>query len=150
MLARVDGAECFAIHRTYLGAGFQGKTSATPSKAMLGATRGGAVRLTSLHYTGGGALVVSEGIESGLSLLCGFLDQPAPVWAGLSAPGMAKLTLPRDSGHLIIAGDSDRAGQDATAKLGYRAVALGWRVSHLAPPDGLDWNDVLLLQGADA
>lgn len=46
MLARVDGAAGFAVHRTYLPAENSGRTVATPNKAMLGPCAGGAVRLS--------------------------------------------------------------------------------------------------------
>uniref|UniRef100_UPI00115AE21E DUF7146 domain-containing protein n=1 Tax=Thalassovita litoralis TaxID=1010611 RepID=UPI00115AE21E len=72
MLARVDGAERFAVHRTYLRHDGNGKAAVTPDKAMLGATAGGAVRLSEGQH----ALAVGEGIETTLSLLCGLLRGP--------------------------------------------------------------------------
>lgn len=148
MLARVDGAIGFALHRTYLADDGSGKAHAQPNKAMLGSCKGGAVHLSSAKtYAEGGPLVVTEGIENGLSLLCGLMDQPATVWAALSTSGIVSLTLPRQSGHLIIAADGDDAGQRAARKLSLRATDLGWRVSHLTPPNGGDWNDLLVRNG---
>jgi hypothetical protein len=145
MLARVDGAMSFALHRTYLERDSTGKTNLLPAKAMLGSCKGGAVHLSPITiHAEGGPLVVTEGIENGLSLLSGLLDQPATVWAALSTSGMASLNLPRQPGHLIIAADGDPAGKTAACKLSYRATDLGWRVSHLTPPDGTDWNTVLI------
>ncbi|MBD3679747.1 MAG: toprim domain-containing protein [Rhodobacteraceae bacterium] len=150
MVARIDGTESFAVHRTYLALGGAGKAEATPAKAMLGVTRGGAVRLSmprdaTCHDTAGEAvpLVVTEGIENGLSLRCGLMDGPAEVWAALSTSGLKSLTLPRVPGHLVIAGDNDPAGRAAVTALSHRATGLGWRVSHLTPPEGQDWNEVL-------
>jgi len=145
MIARVDGAMSFAVHRTFLARHGRRKTHLHPAKAMLGSCKGGAVHLSPFSFqTEGGPLVVTEGIENGLSLLCGILDQPATVWAALSTSGMTALNLPRQPGHLIIAGDGDAAGQSAARKLSYRAAHLGWRVSHLTPPDGTDWNACLV------
>ena len=130
----------FAVHRTYLRPDGMGKADVTPAKAMLGPVAGGAVRLSRAP----GPLIVTEGIETGLSLLSGILDQPGQVWAALSASGMAKLTLPDRPGHLIVAPDGDPVGQGAAERLATRAHALGWRVSLFPAPQGFDWNDVLI------
>jgi len=129
----------FAVHRTYLRPDGMGKADVTPAKAMLGPASGGAVRLSK----GPGPLIVTEGIETGLSLLSGILDQPGQVWAALSANGMARLTLPGRPGHLIVAPDGDPVGRDAADTLATRAHALGWQVSLFPAPQGFDWNDVL-------
>lgn len=142
MLARVDGAPGFAAHRTYLHAENNGKAEVTPNKAMLGPCAGSAVRLSMAE----GPLVVCEGIETGLSLLCGLLRTPATVWAALSTSGIRGLRLPPVPGKLTIASDGDVPGRDAAYALASRAEALGWRVSLLPAPDGRDWNDVLFLK----
>ena len=142
MLARVDGAAGFAVHRTYLREDGSGKAAVTPDKAMLGPCAGGAVRLSVAE----GPLVVCEGIETGLSLLCGLLRTPATVWAALSTSGIRGLHLPPMAGRLTIAADGDAPGREAAFALATRAEALGWRVSLLPAPDGRDWNDVLSLK----
>ncbi|WP_328803252.1 DUF7146 domain-containing protein [Ruegeria haliotis] len=139
LIGRVTGSNLDALHRTYLCSDGTGKSKYTPSKAMLGATKGGAVRLT--HTPG--RLVVTEGIETGLSLLSGLMGGPLEVWAALSANGMKALRLPDHPGDLVIAPDGDAVGRDAAKVLAQRAYALGWRVSLLPAPDGYDWNDVL-------
>jgi hypothetical protein len=141
MLARVDGAAGFAVHRTYLRADGKGKAAVAPAKAMLGPCAGGAVRMSG----GEGPLVVCEGIETGLSLLCGLLRTAATVWAALSTSGMRSLHLPPKPGRLTIAADGDQPGRDAAYALASRAEALGWRVSLLPAPNGRDWNDILFL-----
>ena len=140
MVARVEGAEGFAVHRTYL-APSGGKAPVIPAKMMLGATAGGAVRFLGGHKR----LVVAEGIETALSLASGLLDGPMSLWAALSAPGMAALRLPRPMGgaELVVAADGDRAGREAAHALAQRATAEGWRVLRADPGDGLDFNDVL-------
>lgn len=146
MVALVEGAPRFAIHRTYLRPDGLGKAEAEPAKAMLGAVAGGAVRLTA----GGGALVVCEGIETGLSLASGLLRAPATIWAALSTSGMKRLQLPEKPDRITIATDGDEAGREAGNALAIRAAARGWNVNLLPAPDGRDWNDVLSLKGAAA
>lgn len=139
LVALVEGGEGFAVHRTYLRADGAGKAPIEPDKAMLGAAAGGAVRLAQ----GLGRLVVGEGIESTLSLLCGLLDGPATAWAALSTSGLRGLHLPPQPGRLTVASDGDEPGRAAAFALAERAHALGWAVGILDPSDGLDWNDVL-------
>lgn len=139
MVAAVQGAGLPSVHRTYLRADGSGKADIEPAKAMLGATGGGAVRLADASSR----LVVTEGIESGLSLLCGLLDGPATVWAGLSTSGLRGLRLPQKLGRLTIAPDGDTPGREAAHALAERAHALGWQVTILDPVDGADFNDIL-------
>lgn len=146
IVARIEGAERFAVHRTYLQADGKGKAQAEPTKAMLGNTAGGAVRLS----LGAGLLVVAEGIETALSLASGLMPSPATIWAALSTSGMTGLRLPSRTGRLNVATDGDEAGRNAGFRLAERAAGLGWEVSTLAAPDGCDWNDVLMMKGAAA
>jgi hypothetical protein len=146
LVSNITGSSSFAIHRTYLRDDGLGKANLDPVKVMLGPVAGGTVRLSS----GPGPLVVAEGIETGLSLLSGILTEPARVWAALSTGGMEKLILPPKAGALIIAHDGDEPGKRAAAVLTTRARLKGWHVSFLAPPDGLDWNDVLMEKGTTA
>lgn len=142
MIAIIDEAEGFAIHRTFLASDGLGKAKVAPNKMMLGASAGGAVRLGQSEF--GGPLVVSEGIETGLSLHEGLVQTCGPVWAALSTSGMANLKLPEKSGPLVIATDGDEAGRAAGRKLASRAHSLGWQVSLLDAPDKRDWNDILM------
>ena len=146
MIAQIEGGEGSAVHRTYLAQSGVGKVLAEPQKAMLGQVSGGAVRLSE----GAGPLVVAEGIESSLSLLCGLLNHSARVWAALSTSGIRGLRLPSNAGELIVAADGDAAGQSAAFALASRASALGWIVSFMNPPEGMDWNDVLQSKGGAA
>lgn len=139
LVARVDGATGFAVHRTWLRPDGNGKADISPPKAMLGATAGGAVRLTNAP----GRLVVAEGIETALSLASGLLDGPATIWAALSTSGMVALRLPDAPGLLTIAPDGDKAGRGAALTLADRAARVGWNVSMLTPPENADFNDVL-------
>ncbi|SIT18403.1 Toprim domain-containing protein [Roseivivax lentus] len=139
LVALVEGGDGFAVHRTYLSADGGGKARLTPSKAMLGAVSGGAVTLSKAAPR----LVVGEGIESTLSLLCGFLEGSATVWAALSTSGLRGLRLPTAPGRLTIAQDGDAAGREGAHALAQRAYVAGWRVGILDPGDGADFNDIL-------
>lgn len=139
LIAAVQGSGLPAVHRTWLRPFGAGKADIEPAKAMLGATAGGAVRLSQ----GPGLLVVGEGIESTLSLLSGLLDGPATAWAALSTSGLRGLRLPPQPGRLTIATDGDAPGRAAGHALADRAHALGWQVSILDPGDGADFNDIL-------
>lgn len=139
MVAAVQGAGSPAVHRTWLRPDGSGKAAVEPSKAMLGATAGAAVRLSG----GPSRLVVAEGIETALSLLCGLLDAPATVWAALSTSGLRGLRLPAQPGRLTIACDGDAPGRAAAHALAGRAHAHGWQVGFLDPGDGQDFNDHL-------
>lgn len=140
MVALVEGGGSFAAHRTYLRPDGSGKAAIDPAKAMLGSVAGGAVRVAD----GPGLLVVAEGIETALSLACGFLDEPATIRAALSTSGMIGLRLPSTPARLIIAVDGDKAGRGAALTFADRAARSGWEVSILDPGDGLDFNDLLL------
>lgn len=139
MVALIEGSGLLAVHRTYLRSDGSAKADIDSAKAMLGRTRGGAVRLSA----GPGPLVVGEGIETCLSLACGLLPGHGAIWAALSTSGMAGLTLPIRAGEMTVAYDGDEPGRDAALKLAARAHGLGWRVKTFAAPDGHDWNDVL-------
>jgi hypothetical protein len=139
LVALVEGGAGFAVHRTYLRCDGSGKADVTPSKMMLGAVQGGAVRLSNGPQT----LAVAEGIETALSLSSGLLRAPATVWAALSTSGIRGLHLPDEPGRLSIASDGDSAGRAATQSLATRAHGMGWQVSLLPAPDGRDWNDIL-------
>lgn len=144
MVALVEGGNGFAVLRTYMRACGSGKADLGGNeKLMLGATAGGAVRLSGAP----GTLVVAEGIETALSLRCGLLRVPGSVWAALSTSGMRALRLPPKPGHLTIASDGDNPGRAAAQALAVRAHARGWRVSLLPAPEGRDWNDILALKG---
>ena len=128
--------ELVACHRTYLAEpGI--KASVDPPRAMLGPVSGAAVRLSE----GFGPLVISEGLETSLSLLDGLAHLDPSVWAALSAPGLAGLILPDRAGELVIAPDPDLTGSKAAETLAQRAWADGWRVKVLEPPAFGDWND---------
>lgn len=135
MVAKVNRGN--GVHRTFFDK--KGQRLSKNAKMMLGPCAGRAVALSEAR----GPMVVCEGIETGLSLLSGFLSGPATVWAALSTSGIKALNLPEKAGEIIIATDGDEPGQEAGNALAQTADALGWKVSLMPAPDGMDWNDVL-------
>ncbi len=125
------------VHRTFLTADGKKKAPVTKPKMMLGKCAGGAVRLAPAEPE----LVLSEGIETGLSV------QQAtglPVWATLSTSGLRSVILPPEVETVIIAADADAAGEDAAQEAARRFIAEGRTVKIARPPQGLDFNDLLL------
>ncbi len=145
LLARIDGGAGFAIHRTWLDP--EGppakKLGALPQKAMLGAAKGGAVRLR--EGGGSGGLAVAEGIETALAFGRG-LDPGWALWAGLSTSGLKGLNLPPQAGRLLIGCDGDAPGREAARALAHRAARLGWRVKLADPGEGRDFADLAALE----
>lgn len=138
LVAKVEGVRLWAIHRTYLAPDGRGKAPVEPTKAMLGATRGGAVRLSN----GFGPLVVCEGIETGLALLEGLVNERPSIWAALSTSGVRALRLSIPRRALFVAPDGDRAGVEAAEALARRAAGEGWDARVMEPPaPGADWAD---------
>jgi hypothetical protein len=126
-----------AIHRTFLARNGRGKAPVNPQKMMLGACRGGAVRLA-VPAT---ELMVGEGIETCLAAMLA-VDKPA--WAALSTTGLRALDLPRAVRDVIILADGDEAGEAAANDAALRWMREGRGVRIARPPRGLDFNDMLL------
>lgn len=138
MVAAIRDADgrIIGAHRTWLAPDGARKAELDPPKAMLGAARGGFVRLAG----GAGATLVAEGIETALSVAPAVSD--AHVLAALSAGGLTSFPLSVISSELIIAADGDTPGRRAAQTLADRVIGVGRRVRILQAPDGLDWNDV--------
>ena len=122
------------VHRTFLS-----PTGKKLNKMMLGDCKGGAV-----HLGGSGeTLVVSEGIENGLSAKQMLPINLGTFVAAMSATNVGNLKLPTKPATLIIAADDDQTGMLEAKKLGERASGFGWEASMLPPPAPGDWNDYL-------
>src|SRR5262245_39928865 len=131
-----DGA-ALGIHRTYLAGNGAGKAPVDPQKMMLGPCRGGAVRLADPDEV----LMVGEGIETCLAAM---LASGHPAWAALSTSGLRALDLPGDVLDVIVLADGDSAGEAAARDCGLRWKREGRRVRIAHPPQGLDFNDLLV------
>jgi phage/plasmid primase-like uncharacterized protein len=107
---------------------------------MFGRAAGGAGRLAPADR----GLMVSEGIESGLSAqqACAL-----PCWAALSTSGLTALVLPPIVETVIILADHDvnGAGQRTAYAVAERFLREKRRVKVALPPEpDTDFNDVLL------
>ncbi len=125
------------LHRTFLRVDGRGKAPVSGNKMMIGKCAGGAVRLA----PAGLEMVLSEGIETGLSV------QQAtglPVWATLSTSGLRSVILPPEVETVIIAADADEPGEKAAQEAARRFIAEGRKVKIAQPPQGMDFNDLLL------
>ncbi|WP_374350037.1 toprim domain-containing protein [Chitinimonas sp.] len=143
MLAVVQGpvGELVGLHQTFLTP--DGHKAAVPAAkkwtATSGEARGAAVRL----FPVGPVLAVAEGIETALAVR---VANGLPVWAGLSAFGVAHMALPEVVGEVFIFADHDAngTGQQAAETLAARCLAEGRTVRVLLPTTaGCDWLDVL-------
>jgi putative DNA primase/helicase len=141
MVAAVEhvrtGMQIVAVQRTWLRADGAGKAHVEPQKAALGPIAGGAVRLAPAGET----LCIAEGIETGLSVL---QATGLPTWAALGTSNLARAELPEISHQVIIAADSDDAGEQAAQQTAQRLLREGRRVRIARPPTGRDFNDVLM------
>ena len=130
------GREVVGLHRTFLRADGRNKAPVSNNKMMLGRCGGGAVRLA----PAGPELVLSEGIETGLSV------QQAtglPVWATLSTSGLRSVILPPEVETVVVAADGDAPGEKAAQEAARRFIAEGRKVKIARPPQGMDFNDLL-------
>ncbi|MDA1311286.1 MAG: toprim domain-containing protein [Proteobacteria bacterium] len=126
-----------AIHRTFLTRDGSCKAPVDPQKMMLGPCRGGAVRLG----TPRDVLMVGEGIETCLAAMQATGN---PTWAALSTSGLRTLDLPDDVREVIVLADGDDPGEAAARSCALRWQHEGRRVRIARPPQGMDFNDMLL------
>jgi putative DNA primase/helicase len=126
-----------AIHRTFLARDGLGKAPVDPQKMMLGPCRRGAVRLAPV----GDVLMVGEGIETCLAAM---QVTGHSAWAALSTSGLRALNLPNDVRDVIVLADGDVAGESAALVAAVRWKREGRRVRIAYPPEGMDFNDMLL------
>jgi hypothetical protein len=126
-----------AIHRTFLARDGGGKAPVDPQKMMLGPCRGGAVRLADP----GDVLMVGEGIETCLAAM---QASGHPAWAALSTSGLRALDLPHEARNVIVLADGDEAGEAAARDCALRWKREGRHVRIARPPQGMDFNDLLM------
>jgi hypothetical protein len=132
----VDG-KLLGIHRTFLARDGGGKAPVDPQKMMLGSCRGGAIRLA----VPGDVLMVGEGIETCLAAM---QATGHPAWAALSTSGLRGLNLPSDVRDVIVLADGDDPGEAAARDGAWRWNREGHRVRIARPPQGMDFNDMLV------
>jgi hypothetical protein len=126
-----------AIHRTFLAPNGAGKAPVNPQKMMLGPCRGGAVRLAEP----GDVLMLGEGIEPCIAAM---QETGIPAWAALSTSGLRALDLPKTVRDVIVLADGDDPGEAAARDCALRWKRYGRRVRIARPPEGTDFNDMLV------
>jgi putative DNA primase/helicase len=126
-----------AIHRTFLARNGAGKAPVDPQKMMFGPCRGGAVCLAA----SGDVLMVGEGIETCLAAI---QATGHPAWAAPSTSGLRAFDLPRDVREVIVLADGDEPGEAAARDCALRWKWEGRRVRIARPPQGMDFNDLLM------
>ncbi len=131
-----NGEAAGGIHRTFLLDDGSGKAPA--GKKMLGPVAQGAVRLCPLPEDG--HLGVAEGIETALAAHAIF---GTPVWAALSADGLARFEWPEGTSRVTIYADAGEAGRQAAAKLADRLNMADLPNDIIVPLHGDDFNDDL-------
>jgi putative DNA primase/helicase len=137
LVTRGENNTPLAIHRTFLARDGGGKAPVDPAKMMLGPCRGGVVRLAEW----GDVLMVGEGIETSLAAM---QATGHAAWAALSTSGLRGLDLPRDARDVIVLADGDDPGEAAARDCAWRWKREGRRVRIARPPQGLDFNDLLV------
>jgi len=137
LVTKGEDAAPMGIHRTFLARDGAGKAQVKPAKMMLGPCRGGVVRLAEPSDL----LMVGEGIETSLAAMQATGN---PAWAALSTSGLRALDLPADVGNVIVLADGDDAGEAAARDCARRWVSQGRHVRIARPPQGMDFNDMLL------
>jgi len=108
---------------------------------MLGAPRGGAVRL----HEGSNTLLLGEGVETTLAALQ-LARWRFSGWAALSTAGLVTVQVPARFQNVVIAADNDTsgAGLRAARSLARRLRRQGRQARVQAPPTAeSDWNDFL-------
>jgi hypothetical protein len=137
MVTRGKDGTPVAIHRTFLAIDGSGKAPVDPEKMMLGPCRGGSVRLG----PSGDVLMVGEGIETCLAAM---QATGLSAWAALSTSGLRTLELPREIRDVIVLADGDDPGEAAARDCAWRWKREGRRVRIARPPQGTDFNDMLV------
>jgi putative DNA primase/helicase len=126
-----------AIHRTFISRDGNSKASIEPQKMMLGPCRGGVVQLAPADFE----LMVGEGIETCLAAM---QATGSPAWSALSTSGLRALDLPDVVSSVIVLADGDAPGAAAARDCARRWEEEGRRVRIARPPQGIDFNDVLM------
>lgn len=137
-----NGDRAPGIHRTFLLD--DGSAKAPAGKKMLGSVADAAVRLFALPDDG--HLGVAEGIETAVAAYDLF---GTPVWAALSADGLARFRWPDGTTRITIYADAGDAGRQAAATLSDRLNRADIPNEILLPLHGDDFNDDLM-RGARA
>ena len=133
----VTGERAAGIHRTFLLD--DGSAKGPAGKKMLGSVADAAVRLFAMPADG--HLGIAEGIETALAAHALF---GTPVWAALSADGLARFRWPEGTTRVAIYADAGDAGRQAAATLSDRLNRADIPNEIVLPLHGDDFNDDLM------
>ena len=143
LMRNVDTGKPQGIHRTALkddGSGKREMPIGVQPKSMLGPAKGAAV----MFQIPSPCLGIAEGIETALSAHKIF---NMPVWAVMSAGGIAAFPEIDGLTQMIIFADHDKPGLDAACMCAKRHARHGTPVEIRYPPEAnADWNDYLRLE----
>ncbi len=124
------------------------KANVVSAKKTLGLVSEGAIRFAPVPDNG--ILAIAEGVETALSVMQAKRSEWA-VWAGVSLNNLPKLKLPQGVKEVLLFVDNDEKDLEAAEKIKQKAAKnLAKQVGKahiIRPPEGMDFND-LLLQGA--
>jgi hypothetical protein len=130
------------VHLTYLTPDGR-KAAVAPNKRVIGVKRGGVIKIAP-DETVVLALAISEGIETGLTMIA----QGLPCWCAVDAGGVAAFPLLNGVQTLHVGVDHDPAGQRAASAVSRRWSEVGWEVLLHTPGHlGADWADQAQPQG---
>lgn len=138
-ISTIDG-EVGGVQRTFLRSEPIGKAHLPGGrvKFSLGRVLGGAIRLGPADRS----LVVTEGLEDGLTLMQGL---GRPVWVAAGAGMLPAIQLPESVRAVVIGADNDAAGRAAANKAADVFAASGRQVRIMRPEPGFkDFNAQLL------
>ncbi|PVZ49686.1 DUF7146 domain-containing protein [Thalassobacter stenotrophicus] len=139
--------EVLAIQQVYLTTDGK-KAPLDPVRRTNKAVEGWAHR-SAVRLPGREPLVLCEGVETALSI---WQATGQEVWACLGISNIARAPVP-EKAMVIIARDGDAPGSKAEGQI-LRAmsslVARGFTVLIATPPEGEDFNDILVREGEDA
>jgi DNA primase len=134
-VSTLDG-QVRGIQRTFLSADPIGKAPLPGGKVKfsLGRVLGGAIRLGPAD----GSLIVTEGLEDGLTLTQGL---GRSVWVAAGAGMLSSMQLPASVRVVVIGADNDAAGQAAANKAAGAFAVSGRHVRIMRPEPGYkDFN----------
>jgi len=138
-MMRYPSGKCASLHRTFLTSDGH-KAAVDPVRKIMPGfpLAGSCVRLGPIQERIG----VAEGIETAI---CAGKRFGLPVWAAISANGMAVWEPPEGVREVVVFGDSDRSftGQAAAYQLAKRLRNMGIEAD-VRIPDGvdIDWADI--------
>jgi len=132
-------SERVAVHRIYLSKNAD-KAQITPNKSTLAQAKGASVHLTPAREW----LILTEGLEDGLSVLLGVADnRKYGVWCGIGST-LTGIVIPKDTVRcVVLAVDNDNGGRGFIKELAPRLTQEGFCVFIAVPTHGKDFNEML-------